>query len=452
MAVVVGALSGCAAASAEPITLSIGTNDNDDTNVADEIRHFAELVSKGSGGAITIEPEWNAGGGNAPRWDQVVAQRVIDGDLDMGMVPSRAWDALSVTSLRALNAPFVVTSDPALVGATADDIQEPMLDGLEVVGVVGVDLFPESLRHPSGFGMPALGLESYNGIVVRAPYSQTTEAMFAAFGAEVDDGSPDPAVHAVQESSYTRASGSTVTSNVTFFGKFDVLSVNEAVWSELNDEQRRVIAQASEQTQQWVVQNLPTERELAAEYCARGGEIVVAPSADVDALVAAAAPVIADLREDDVTATAIDALEALAPAELDTPQRCEEDTAATVDITGTWEITTTREELEAGGVTDAEQLHEEAATFRWKFTTDAWSYNAVADYELAQPSRTGTMTIEGNRITIFFSAQPGDNVAMDAAILDDGTLEFSNVVDGAPLFQKSSEVKFALRPWTPVTD
>ena len=44
-------------------------------------------------------------------WDQVVAPAIADGTYDLGLVPSRAWDVLGVTSLRALNTPFLVTSD-----------------------------------------------------------------------------------------------------------------------------------------------------------------------------------------------------------------------------------------------------------------------------------------------------------------------------------------------------
>ncbi|MGB4779101.1 TRAP transporter substrate-binding protein [Microbacterium sp.] len=447
--IVIVGLPACAAVTANPITLTIGTQDNDDTHVAGEIKHFADLVDTASGGSITITPVWRAAG-DVSRWDQVVAQQVIDGELDLGMVPTRAWDALGVTSLRALNAPFVVTSDAALVGATADEIQDPMLEGLESAGIVGLDIFPESLRHPSGFAEPALGLDSYQDAVVRAPYSATTEAMLASFGATLDDGTPDPQVHNIQETSYLRAAGPTVTANVTFFGKFDVLVVGSDIWNGLNDEQRRVLRQASDETQKWARDHLPTDQEHAQEYCERGGRLALAQQDDVDALIAASAPVLDELAEDDVTATSITALRALAPAGPLPPVSCADTSETAVDITGTWEFTTTQEDLIAGGVTDPTQVQQEAATFRYRFTENAWAYDAVAEYDLAQPRRTGTLKVVGSRVTIFWSGQASDSTSMDAEILPDGTLQFTNIVDADPVYQKASEVKFGLRPWSPV--
>ncbi len=163
-------------------------------------------------------------------------------------------------------------------------------------------------------------------------------------------------------------------------------------------------------------------------------------------------PVIDRLRSDAVTAKTIDALLSLSPASAEVPSGCgDAEAEGDVDITGTWETTTTREDLEAGGVTDPAQLKEEAALFRWRFTSNAWAYDAVADYELAQPSRTGTLQVEGTRVTIYWSGQPQDNTSMDAEILADGTLRFTNIVDNDPVYQKSSEVKFGLRPWKPVS-
>ena len=57
-----------------------------------------------SDGQLLIEPIWHAGGDPFPaNADQVVARMVVNGQLDMGIIPARAWDTEGVTSLRALN-------------------------------------------------------------------------------------------------------------------------------------------------------------------------------------------------------------------------------------------------------------------------------------------------------------------------------------------------------------
>src|SRR6476469_11043305 len=85
------------------LTLRVGTDDDDGRPAGAQILEFAAQVADRSGGAITIEPTWHAAGEDIPNWDQAVAGLVTSGDLEMGLIPTRAWDMLGVTSLQALN-------------------------------------------------------------------------------------------------------------------------------------------------------------------------------------------------------------------------------------------------------------------------------------------------------------------------------------------------------------
>ena len=114
------ALAGCtgttggtkAGGQATPVILRIGTDDFQGRPAADQIEEFARQVEELSDGAVRIEPVWNAAGDTGEDdWDQKVARMVVAGELDMGLIPARAWDTEGVTSLRALNAPFLITSD-----------------------------------------------------------------------------------------------------------------------------------------------------------------------------------------------------------------------------------------------------------------------------------------------------------------------------------------------------
>jgi len=308
------ALGGCTSVPAAPpelVVLSIGTNDFPESAVTREILYFAQAVKEASGNTLLIEPQWGFGGEQSPHWDQIVGQAVIVGDLDMAAVPTRAWDALGVTSLRALNAPFVVTHDNALIAAAQDDLAGPLLDGLSEVGVTGLAILPESLRHPNSFGDPLYGAEDYAGAVIRSPYSETVTAMFEALGATTAEGSPEDPLLDAMETSFTRSEGPVVTGNVTFFGKLDALVINDETLAGLTDAQRDILATAAAETRDWVIENLPSDSDLATEYCASGGTIVAADDDQLASLVAAAAPVMAALQEDPVTADLIGRLQAV---------------------------------------------------------------------------------------------------------------------------------------------
>jgi TRAP-type C4-dicarboxylate transport system substrate-binding protein len=90
---------------AAPVTLRIGTDDDPGRPGGAQIQEFARQVQELSKGQVRIEPVWQAAGEGAEDWDQVVARKVVRGELDMGMIPARAWDTEGVTSLRALHAP-----------------------------------------------------------------------------------------------------------------------------------------------------------------------------------------------------------------------------------------------------------------------------------------------------------------------------------------------------------
>ena len=142
-----------AGGSGPAVTLRIGSANYPDSAATDAMETFAREVETLSDRKLRIKLVWKAAG-MARAWDQRVARKVIAGDLDMGMIPARAWDTEGVTSMRALHAPFLVTSDELAREVVTGDLADEMLAGLDELGLVGLALIPEGLRHPVGFGKP----------------------------------------------------------------------------------------------------------------------------------------------------------------------------------------------------------------------------------------------------------------------------------------------------------
>ena len=92
-----------------------------------------------------------------------MAGMVQEGELDMGMIPARAWDSMGVPNLQALNAPFLVTSNELTKQVTGGEFAEEMLAGLDEIGLTGLALFPDALRHFFAFGDPILSLSDVDG-------------------------------------------------------------------------------------------------------------------------------------------------------------------------------------------------------------------------------------------------------------------------------------------------
>ncbi|MEV6489220.1 hypothetical protein AB0M20_11415 [Actinoplanes sp. NPDC051633] len=308
-----------AGGSSPPITLQVGTNDEPGAPAARAIDEFARQVQARSHGQLTVQPVWEASDGNqGVGWDQAVARRVASGDLEMGMIPARAWDTEKVTSLRALQAPFLVNTEGLAKQVVTADLAGKMLAGLDQIGITGLSLVPESTRLIFSFGKPMLSPADMRGAVVRVPRSDTTYAMFRAFGAAPDDAEAVQGRTAGAESSFELVPRvgrqmATATGNVVPYAKINSLVINSKRFAALTEAQRSMVREAATATRDWGVKSMPGTADQATWYCKQqGGSVVLATPANVAAFQRAARPVYAELEKDAETAAFIAGIRDLA--------------------------------------------------------------------------------------------------------------------------------------------
>jgi hypothetical protein len=300
-----------------------------------------------------------------------------------------------VTSLRALNAPFLITSDELLAEIVSSELAAAMLSGLDRAGLVGLALLPEGLRHPFGFEAPLVGPDDYEGKSIRTPTSNTTRALFAAFGATVTDDPPNPGTQAGMESSYLLNPTGTATGNITFYPKANALVVNGDVFADLDDEQRQVLEQAAAQTREWAIGAIPNDHEAAEAFCDRGGAVVLARERDVAALADAAAPVYAELERDPDTKALIDEIRTV-KSEVGTrvtssPRPCDgSDRGGGVEAVGTGELSAT----DTGEATVID------GTYRAELTEDELLDRGLAPQDAYDNSGLIRLTFNGGKLVI----------------------------------------------------
>lgn len=351
-ALVAGTVAGCgetagstkAGGAATPVTLRLGTDDESSGPTGDVIKAFAEQVRQMSGATMRIEPVWSAGksGGDSKDWDQRVARMVVAGKLEMGLIPSRAWDTEGVTSLRALSAPLLLTSQALVDEVVKSDVADDLLAGLQPAGVTGLALVPEGLRHVFSHGSPLVSPKSFAGTTIRTPRSETGYAMFRAWGATPDDLVGDAWNEAASsgslsgaDSSFARAQGlpgppTTVAANLTTSANVQTLVVNTSLMKRLTPAQAEMLRKAAIAARDKVLADPPDEAALAQAYCAGGGRVVTASQTDLTALRLAAQPVYTELERDPSTRGALARIAQMktrvAPAAATAP--CEPATAA----------------------------------------------------------------------------------------------------------------------------
>jgi TRAP-type C4-dicarboxylate transport system substrate-binding protein len=311
---------------ATPITLHLATQDRAGFRGAKLIGHFADQVRRRSGGSIRIVVTYNAAGAGAG-FDQRVADLVRSGRVDLAMVPSRAWDVEGVRSLRALQTPFLLQTAEQVDRVVSDpQVTTMMLAGLRPLGVTGLGLVPESLRHPFAFHGTLRSLSDFAGAAIRAPRSNMSWAILRAVGAQPVDLDSAAGTAAIAhgtvkgaESDFAVANATlntqtTATGNVTFFPRIDALVANSRALARLTADDRDILRRAAADTVTWAPSSNPGESAGARAFCRSGGRVVAASRAELAALTAAARPVTAALERDPVTRALISRIRALAGA------------------------------------------------------------------------------------------------------------------------------------------
>lgn len=284
LALVLALLASCTpiqpSAAPTPITLRFAIPDGQGLPRIDlYVQEFVTQVHTLSQGKITIEPVWHAGDGTFSGYEKGVLQRMLTGKFDLALVASRTWDSESITNFQALQAPFLINNDALAEAVATSEVGTQMLDSLSTVGLVGLTLWPEDLRHPFSVvpDKPFLSPQDAAGKQMRAGPSDVTYQMIDALGATpmFEDSGYEVAESGLQQGG-TLTGKPIATGNVTFYPKYQILFANGAAFARLTTEQRTILRQAASATQQKALANRPKEVDAAAAYCADGGSIVLA--------------------------------------------------------------------------------------------------------------------------------------------------------------------------------
>ena len=387
-----------------PVTLRLGIADPEGRQSEPAALKFVERVAALSNGNITIEPTFEAGDGTNVGFETSVDELVKRGDLEFGMSGARSWDKVGVTSLRALQAPFVIDSQALAVAVAKSDIATRAMEGMADAGVVGLALWPEDLRHL--FSFPKCGKDfrtpaGIAGATILTIPSQVSQDVIAALGGldfpDGDRGTESDAcrLHGMEAGSAgvgLPVSSAVSTGNVVLFPKYQMLTANAAALARLSDGQRAIIRQAASETQVDAYTRAPDEANLAATWCAGGGTVQLASADQIAELTAATAPVIQSLERDALTKELIADIAALkatvAAKPFDSP--CGPVVAQplpSVDTTGfvatmipdgVYRTEITQEDLVAKG-TSPEFAARNWGVKTWTFTGDTWKLDQGAN-------------------------------------------------------------------------
>jgi len=463
---------------AEAITLRFAVSDGEGHPVIDNYVHeFVDQVHALSQGKITIELVWDAGGGTFDGYEKGTLQRVLQGKYDLGLVAARTWDSENITNFQALHAPFLITNDALAEAVAAGAIGKRMLDSLAPLGLVGLTLWPEDLRHPFSVvpDKPLLSPQDFAGLHIRAAPSDVTYQLIDTLGATpmFQDGGYEAAESGLLQGG-TLTGKPVATGNVVFYPKFQVIFANGDAFNRLSDAQRTVLRQAATAAQTKAIAERLKEVDAAIAYCADGGTIVLASDEQVVAFEQAAQPVFDNLAQDPLNAEMIAAIRDLkasttpsagaaacapvatapspapSPAPSAAPSADTQVWSAGLPPNGTWQVELSTEDFERMGL-----LHSWAVSSAGVYTWTFQDGEAIGSAHLAQ-GQSGQCEATYAAVEDFVRFTFGSNTDCAGEVddiqwrlEDDGLhLHLVAIKNGGPLFENSTH--FEAKPWQKV--
>jgi TRAP-type C4-dicarboxylate transport system substrate-binding protein len=294
-----------------------------------ELQAFDAAVRRASGGRLRIEWRNEYARGRSGNAEVAVIRDVSAGKADLGWAGSRAFDQVGDTDFGPLHAPLLIGTYEDEVRVVADGLVEPMLAGLDALGLRGIGVLPGPLRRPLG-RRPLRGPEDWDGAVIASSGGRQIDASLRALGATVryDDPSVtertagldgiETHVAAIPGNHYHRDLRN-LTGNVVLWPRPLVLfagpDVSGADLAVLRQAARAAIPGTAALAR-------AMEGDARQELCRSGIVVATATPAQVEGLRAALRPVLEALERDPAARKAVDRIGELAGDHAPDPVAC----------------------------------------------------------------------------------------------------------------------------------
>ena len=165
--------------SPRPVVLTMASALTD----SEELGTFVHEVSALTGGTVRIDvrSHWRTG---QIGYESGLIADVRAGKADLGVASSRAFDSAGVLSLRALDAPLLITSYAAEQAVLTSPVTTKLLSALHPAGLTGIGILPGDLFRPDGVAGPLVKPSDYAGQRIGTQQSSVAEATLRALGAK----------------------------------------------------------------------------------------------------------------------------------------------------------------------------------------------------------------------------------------------------------------------------
>jgi TRAP-type C4-dicarboxylate transport system substrate-binding protein len=338
----------------------------------------------------------------------VTLAEVRSGKVPFALIYARVFDDMGVDAFAPLLAPLAIDSLATQQRVIAAGIADRALPALGELGVVGVAVVPGTLRHPLGLTQPLLRPADFRGAFIGVRRSALAKRALESLGATVgwEVGDRPAAFDGIEvdlggiESGRLDVGAASITADVTLWPRLGVVVANPKAWKALGERRRKAMLEAGRASLSAAIGRLQhDDDEFYAVLCRRGAtSFTRTTGADVEALRAALAPVIAGL-DPAVTKQIADLRAEAGPAPSHPP--CRPATRAqpgkATPIDGAWEFKSDEDDLIAAGGTPADLTPENWGHYAFAFSRGRWIITQEAPG--ACTWAYGTFSVRGHRMT-----------------------------------------------------
>jgi TRAP-type C4-dicarboxylate transport system substrate-binding protein len=394
-----------------PVTLTMATP------VLDEIQPFIDEVGRVSNGSIQLDLVTRPSIANP---EAELIRSVEAGEVDLAVVPARAWHGRGIRDFDALSAPMAVDSLILEQQVAASDVATEMLTSVSAFGLVGLGILPGPMRKPVGITRKLLGPADFRRARIGFSASEVGARALQALGATtvttVFGGAPlgriDGAEHQITGIEGNQYDGvvKTITANVSLWARPLVIVANGKKLRELGAGQADVLRSAAQASVQGSADlQRKVEIESAAVLCRRGKlQFVTASPAQVQQFHDAFAPVYTWLRQDTKTRSHLERIQSLRAqlpaASTSNIPSCvgSEPPAATAasKLDGIYRTSFTKAELAASPLLyDAAEINDD----NWGDIRLTIKEGRVTISKRGGGAETGTCTVRGDTVLFAFT-------------------------------------------------
>jgi TRAP-type C4-dicarboxylate transport system substrate-binding protein len=400
-----GANNKAGGSASRPVVLTLADGEEDISNA----QPFADAVKRLSNGTIQIEIKspWRSGD---PQYEPDLIKDVEAGKAQLGITATRGLDGVGIDGFQALQAPFLIDSIALEQTVLDSDIPQRMLQGLTGSGLVGLAILPGPLRRPLAFAQPLVSASDYEGARIWIVASAVTEETLGALGATADTRRESDLsrltgveAHLAKIDAAFAERGATITGNVVFEPRPNLIFMNRRAFDSLSSTQQSVLVRAAAQTRAAGVV-YEADGEYVRDLCNRGVKIVTASEADLAGLRTAVQPVYDSLEANASTKAFIEEINSMRQALGDSPDAVScpssggssQITTTPTKLDGKWEVTYTRSEFVAAGAPFDEICCANWGPYTWTFDRGHWRQGGHPG-----ASAAGTYVVNRDQITFY---------------------------------------------------